>query len=94
MRFEFGILAGEISEIKWIEIFRKSLMADRADPRAIDNAMSKLKMNFSLSDSSSMVNDLIVQVYKLLKKYGMQSYVETEDPRRIVNWTIRALEPA
>ena len=70
-----------------------SLVGEETDIDFIDSLMAKLKLDTGLSDASSMMDDLVIKIYRLLAKHGMQQFVERADPKRIVKWIVQALEP-
>jgi len=93
-RFEFGRSAGQISEFEWIEYFRASEKSERTDLAPLDAMMTKLRLDLRLADASSMMTDLVMKIYKNLDDQGLTEYVEKADPKRIVGWMVKALEPA
>ena len=92
-RFEFARPLDQITETDWIDFFRESLISDRTDLSPIDAEMAKLRLDLKHADAPSMMTDLVVKIYKKLEEHGLVAYVETADPKRIVTWMVKALEP-
>ena len=67
-----------------INYFREAGEPDHVDLAKIDAEMSKLKMDFTLTDASSRISRLRNQIYRVLDQHGLQDHVEHADPKSIV----------
>ena len=92
-QFEFGKEPHEVTDYDWIQYFKEAEVAENKDLRPLDAAMTKIKLDTSLPDATSMMAGLVMKVYKTMDDYGLKTYVEKADPKRIVRYITDALEP-
>ena len=92
-RFQIGKPVHEISEYEWIEHFNACKEAESYDLSLLDAKMMNLKLNVNLGDATSMMSQLSMKIYKISDSLGLTSYVEKNDPKRMVKYVIDALEP-
>ena len=91
--FEIGKPENEITEEQWMQHFRASLIAENIDLEMLDAKMSKLKLNLSLGDATSMMSNLGMKIYKIADDLGLREYVQANDAKRMVKYIVDALEP-
>ena len=93
-RFELGKDSAEdVTEEEWVRYFKGCEEAELKDVAVLDAAMAKIKLNLALGDATSMMSSLTQKIYKTAEELGLLVFVEKNDPKRMTNYLIEALEP-
>jgi hypothetical protein len=92
-RFEIGKEPKDVTEEEWVKHFEGSTEAEQKDVAVLDAAMAKIKLNLALADATSMMSSLTQKIYKTAEELGLKTFVEENDPKRMTNYIVDALEP-
>jgi hypothetical protein len=91
--YEFGKPAHQVTETEWVSYFEQARTADHIDYEVVDEAMKKLKMVMSLRDAPSRMGKLVADMHKILDSTNMEVVLTEQEPKKLVEYLVEALEP-